>query len=284
MTMNTFKSVFFAFALFAMGAISLPAEADIRYYQPRELIQVSNDDISMAYNQTQASVTIEAKSAYELYCRSSWLKATQEGNTINITATENDGFVPRTAKIILTTKKENVSRVINITQKPEPGHDNHYMLPSQGNIYPMTKMDLSKATHDPFIEKVLVNRAIDNPTIKIKSNTYETGICTHALSTFKIKLNGAMHFVADFGIDDAILSRDSHNHGDALYKILLDGKEVASGRLLITDKQAAHVDVNTHGAKVMEIIFDPNGSTWGDHIDMGNPYFELTADKPELID
>ena len=44
-----------------------------------------------------------------------------------------------------------------------------------------------------------------------------------------------------------------------------------------------HLDINTHGAQMMQIVLDPDGSNWGDHIDLGNPYFELTADKPELV-
>lgn len=282
--MKNFKSLFLGLSLIMTGATTIAIQADDKYYQPRELIQVSNDNVEMAYNQNAGSVSVQAKSAFELYCRSPWLKASLEGNTIKFTATENELFVPRTAKIILTTKKENVSRVISITQKPEPGHDQHFALPTQGNIYPMTSMDLSKATHDPFIKSVLKNRSVESETVRIKNNTYETSIGTHAPSTFKIQLNGAMHFVTDLGIDDEILKKTTDNHGDATYKFLLDGKEVASGRITVLDPKVAHVDINTHGAKVLEIIFGTNGSNWGDHIDMGNPYFELTADKPVLID
>ena len=74
------------------------------------------------------------------------------------------------------------------------------------------------------------------------------------------------------------------NHGNALYKVLLDGKELAAGRITILDKQAVPLDINTHGAKEMQIVFDPDGSNWGDHIDLGNAYFELTADKPEIVE
>lgn len=282
--MKTIKTLLYGLTITIMGTVSTFAQSNKKFFQPRELIQVSSDDVQLDYNQLSSSVIVQAKSAYELYCRSSWLKAEQEGNTIKISATENELFVPRTAKIILTTKKENVSRVINVTQKTEPGHDRHFALPTQGNIYPMVNMDLSKATHDSFISQVLKNRAVESETVRIKNNTYETSVCTHAPSTFKIQLNGAMHFVTDLGIDDQILKKNTSNHGDAKYKFLLDGKEVASGRITVADNQVAHIDIDTHGAKILEIIFDTNGSNWGDHIDMGNPYFELTADKPVLID
>ena len=282
--MKIFKTFFLGAFLFAAGSAVASSTPDVKYFQPRELIQVSNDNVEMAFDQTSAQVVVTAKSAYELYCRCPWLKAKQEGNNIIVTAEPNEGFVPRTARVILTTTKENVSRVINFTQKPEPGHDKYYPLPTEGNILPMVKMDLSKATHDDFIKEVYKNRSVEGGQVKIKNNTYETSVATHAKSVLKVRLNGAMHFVTDLGIDDAILTRTPENHGDAKYQFLLDGKEVAAGRMTILDKTAVHIDINTHGAKVLEIIFDPNGSNWGDHISMGNPYFELTADKPELID
>ena len=254
-----------------------------KFYEPRELIQVSTDNVQMAYNQTEETVFITANSPYELYCRSQWLKASEQSDKIVVSATPNDSFVPRTARIILTTKKENVSRVISVTQKPEPGHDQYFALPTEGNLLPMAKMDLSKATHDKYIKEILIDKSVDGHKIKIKNNTYESAIATHAPSQFNIKLNGAMRFVCDLGIDDEILTRTTNNHGNALYKVLLDGKEVAVGRITILDKQAVHLDINTHGARMMQIVLDPDGSNWGDHIDLGNPYFELTAEKPELV-
>ena len=234
-----------------------------KFYEPRELIQVSTDNVQMAYNQTEETVFITANSPYELYCRSQWLKASEQGDKIVVSATPNDSFVPRTAR--------------------EPGHDQYFALPTEGNLLPMAKMDLSQATHDKYIKEILIDKSVDGHKIKIKNNTYESAIATHAPSQFNIKLNGAMRFVCDLGIDDEILTRTTNNHGNALYKVLLDGKEVAVGRITILDKQAVHLDINTHGAQMMQIVLDPDGSNWGDHIDLGNPYFELTAEKPELV-
>lgn len=270
--------------LMAVSA-STNAAPDVKYYQPRELIQVSNDEVTMTYDQTAAEVAISAKSPYELYCRSAWLTVTQVGNTLKFTAkSTNEDFVPRSARIILTTKKENVSRVITVTQNPEPGHDSHFALPKEGNLLPMATMDLSKATHDSFIKEVLKNKSIDGHQIRIKNNTYESALATHAPAKFVVKLNGAMRFVTDMGIDDEILDRPLDTYGDCKYQVLLDGKEVAAGRIKVTDKKAVHLDINTHGAQTMEIILDPNGSNWGDHVDLGNPYFELTSAKPEIIE
>lgn len=270
--------------MLAACTVSAVASTDVKYYEPRDLIQVSNDDVQMSYDQTSETIRVASKSAYEFYCRSTWLKAEDKDGQITVSAEPNTGFVPRTARIILTAKKENVSRVITITQKPEPGHDQYFALPKQGNILPLAELDLSKATHDNYIKEIKKNRSIDGKEIRLKNNRYESAIATHAKSVFNIKLNGAMRFVTDLGIDDGILSRTPHDHGDAAYRILLDGKEVASGRITILDKEAAHVDIDTHGAEMMQIVLDPNGSNWGDHIDLGNPYFELTADKPELVD
>lgn len=265
------------------GATDLAAP-DVNYYQPRELIQVSEDSVVMAYDQTEAEVFVTARSAYELYCRSAWMQVKQDGDKIIISAQKNEAFVPRIARIILTTKKENISRVITVIQKTEPSHDRYFPLPTTGNIYPMTQMDLSLATHDPWIKSVVKNKSIEGHKVKVKGNSYEATVSTHAASVFKVKLNGAMRFVCDLGIDDEVLSvSDPSTHGNASYKVLLDGKEVASGNLLLTDNKAVHLDINTHGADVMELIFGVNGSTWGDHVDLCNPYFELTADKPVLI-
>lgn len=282
--MTVLKSLFLGAAMMAACAVSSVASPDVKFYEPRDLIQVSTDDVQLAYNQTSKTVFVTAKSAYELYCRCPWLKVVEQDGKITVTAEPNESFVPRTGRIILTTKKENVSRVISVTQNPEPGHDKYFALPKEGNILPLADLDLSKATHDNYIKEIKKNKSIDGKEIRIKNNRYESAIATHAKSVFNIKLNGAMRFVTDLGIDDGILSRSPENHGDAVYKILLDGKEVASGRITILDKEAAHVDINTHGAQMMQIVLDTNGSNWGDHIDLGNPYFELTADKPELVD
>lgn len=260
------------------------AQENRKFYEPRDLIQVSTDNVQLPFDQTEASIYVTAKSPYEFYCRSNWLKASEQDGKIVVSATPNDNFVARTARIILTTKKENVSRVITVTQKPEPGHDQYFALPTEGNILPLANLDLSKATHDKYIKEILVNKSVDGHKIRIKNNTYESALATHAPSQFNIRLNGAMRFVCDLGIDDDILTRTPNNHGNALYKVLLDGKEVASGRITILDKQAAHLDINTHGAQMMQIVLDPDGSNWGDHIDLGNPYFELTADKPEVVE
>ncbi len=278
------KKIICTMAAALMVALGAQAMGDVKYYQPRELIQVSDDDVSLTYDQTSAEVIVSAQSDYVLYCNSKWMEATQTGNTITVTATANTEFVPRTARIILTTKKENVSRVITVTQQPEPGHDQYFALPTEGNILPMTSMDLSKATHDDYIKEVYKNRSVDSKTPHIKNNTYETLVGTHAKSAFKVRLNGAMRFVADLGIDDAVLSHDPDTHGNVKYRVLLDGEEAASGLITIRDKEVVKLDINTHGHEVMELILDPNGSNWGDHVDLGNPYFELTADKPELID
>ena len=267
-----------------MTAAATTASADDKFYQPRELVQVSNDDVQLAYNELSSSVFVQTKSAVDFYCRSPWLNATLEGSTIRITATENPLFVPRTAKIILTTRKENVSRVISVTQKPEPGHNQHFALPAQDSICPMASMDLSKATHDPYIASVLKNRAVESSQARLKNNTYETSVGTHAPSSFKIQLNGATRFVTDLGIDDEVLKKDTATHGNATYRLLLDGKEAASGTITIGDRDAVHIDLDTSGAKTLEIVFDTNGSNWGDHIDMGNPYFVTGAGKPVLTD
>lgn len=270
--------------MIGMGATAIAVNPDDKYFQPRELIQVSNDSVVMDCDSTTTEVAITARSAYELYCRCPWLTVVQKGNSLLLSATPNDKFVPRTAKIILTTKKENVSRVISVVQNPDAGHNQYMALPTEGNILPMVKMDLSKATHDSFIKEVLKNRSVEGAQVRIKNNTYETSVSTHATSKFKVGLNGAMRFVTDLGIDDAVLARNSENYGDVKYSFVLDGKEVATGRIRIADREAVHIDINTHGAKVLEMIFDANGSNWGDHVDLGNPYFELTADKPELTD
>lgn len=256
---------------------------DQKYYKPKELIQVSLDSVVLKSNQTEAEVFVTARSAYELYCRSPWMTVAQKGGKLTIRAQPNDGFTPRTARIILTTKKENVSRVITVTQKAAPGHDLHLLLPTTANVYPMTEMDLSLATHDPWIKSVLKNRSVDGHAVKIKGNTYQCSVSTHAPSLFRVRLNGAERFVCDLGIDDEVLTRSDHTtYGNASYSITLDGRQAAAGNLLLTDTAAVHIDLDTHDAEQMEILFGTNGTNWGDHIDMGNPYFLLTKEKPVL--
>ena len=101
--MNKIKILSAIAGLFAAGMLSA-ATPDIKYFQPRELIQVSTDDVQISFDQTEASVFVTAKSPYELYCRSKWLTASEKDGQILISAQQNDSFVPRTARIILTTK------------------------------------------------------------------------------------------------------------------------------------------------------------------------------------
>lgn len=253
-------------------------------YCPKNLIKVSNDDVQIQYNETSAQVTIEQAPAFVLFYASDWMTCTQEGNVLNITTDKNTLFVPRKAIIILTAKKENLSRVITITQSPEPGHNNYFTAPKSSEYCLLTNLDLSKATHDGFIREVKKNESIDGHKVRIKNNTYETSVSTHAKSVFKFKLNGATQFVTDLGIDDDILSRDAETHGDVNYFVLVDGKEVVKGNIKITDKEAVKLEIDTKGANEMELIFDSNGSNWGDHVDLGNPYFKITGRSPEVIE
>lgn len=266
------------------GATDL-STPEVRYYQPRELIQVSNDSVVMAYNQAEAEVFVTAQSPFELYYRSPWLSVKQSGDKLTLTAQQNEAFLPRIARIYLTTKKENITRVITVTQKAEPSHDQHFSLPAGDNIYPMTQMDLSKATHDSWIKAISINKSIEGRKVKVKGNTYQATLSTHAASVFKVRLNGATRFVCDLGIDDEVLLvSDPSTHGNASYKVLLDGKTVAEGNLLLSDNKAVHLDIDTSCASEMELQFGTNGSNWGDHVDLCNPYFVVSGEKPVLID
>lgn len=285
-TMKKISAIIAAGALLAIGFnTSAYAQFKCQIPLPRDLVQLSNDNIILSHEQTDAEVYVQYKEPkHVFFCSSQWMKATEKDGKITIQATPNEFFSPRTAHIIITTEKNNVSRVITVTQNPEPGHNEYYSMPKGDNILPLADMDLSKATHDNFISEVLKNVSIDGHKIRIKNNTYESAIATHAKSMFKIKLNGAQKFVADIGIDDDILTRTVDNHGNVLYYVLLDGKQVATGLITVMDKKAVHLDIDTSGAKTMVLLFDTNGSSWGDHVDMGNPYFVLTTGKPELIE
>lgn len=226
-------------------------------------------------------VKVLKSSPYVLFSACDWLVATQnEDGSIQIETKANKGFLPRTAMVILTSKKTNYSKVLKVEQ--ETGRSKVIVPPVGANRAFLGDMNLSNA-ESAWIPKPVKDISAGQNTLTLKGSKYVMGVGTHAPSRFKVILNGAKRFHAVMGIDDEVwLSGDTQRYGNVDYQIYLDSILVRSGNLLMTQDQPQTVDLDLAGAKEMLIVIKEGDVNYGDHVDLCNAYFEYQGKKPEM--
>ena len=277
------RETFSLMALF--GLLSMPASAHqpINGGSAGDEIQTSANTVS--FNGDGGTKTVSVKgSNYELFSASDWMTCrTIKGGVLEITTKPYDFFFPRTASIILTSKKTNYSKVIEVTQKDNRQHPEVMARPQGGNLLFLTDMDLSKSK-PYYIKDIKKNLSVDDFPIRMKASRYEDGIATHAPTALIFRINGATRFQADVAIDDEIIIRETaKTYGRANYEVYLDDKEILKGALNAEDPEPARFDINLQGAKYLIIRFLPGETTDGDHIDLGNGRFEYSGEKPVVV-
>ena len=244
-------------------------------------IQLSSDAIGFNGNGGTQEVKVLKGKGFVVFNRCDWMKYDFSGNTIKITAEPYNHFYPRKTSIILTSKKTNYSKVLEISQKSNNRPD-VLERPTENGLSFLTDMDLSKCKTF-YIPSVRKNVSVDGNKISLKGTYYKDGVETHAPSTMIFRINGATRFRADIGIDDEIILRNSPDqYGDADVEISIDGKTIKKGHIKMKDMDILPIDIDLKGGKYLAIRFTTD-DTGGDHIAIGNGRFNYSGSQPVAV-
>lgn len=251
---------------------------------PTDEIRLSTNQLSFTGQGGRQTIKVLKGKNYELFCSGNWISCKKLKNgTLEIDAEPYNYFYPRTANIVLTSKKTNYSRVINVSQMDRAGRPAVIEKQEGADLLYLSDMDLPKATFY-YIKGICKNRSADGNAISLKGSVYRNGIGTHAPSTLTFKVNGAKRFIADLGTDDEIImSNRPSDYGIADYNIFVNGRSVESGRVKPTDNHAVKLDIDLTGAKTFAIRMEPGVTTSGDHISLGNARFIVNGKHPVNI-
>lgn len=252
------------------------------YATANDEFQLSKDIVSFDGNSGTQQVQILKGKNYVLFSASDWMTCTQKDGTLQISVQPHKSFLPRTASVILTSKKTNYSKVLTVKQRNNNKPD--IIKRTQGsNLLFLTDMDLSKSKPF-FFPAITKNITVENRAINMKGTHYEDGIGTHSPTVLAFRINGATHFNGDIAIDDEIILRNAPaESGSATYSIFVDNKQVQSGEIKTMDPDAAKLDINLTGGKYFIIRLESGASTDCDHIDIGNGFFTVAGEKPVMV-
>lgn len=160
--------------------------------------------------------------------------------------------------------------------------------PTGNDVCLLSSLDLTTVTYfnDDNKNKVYADKATFGTPLIIASNTYTTGVGTHAPSKFVVKVNGAKSFHAIFGIDAAAPTQAKHGIVDytvTTYNSSKQATTVKSGTITVNDAAGTTIDVDLTGAVYLILNFDKGEEAWGDHVDLGDAYFKYAGTAPQLI-
>jgi len=262
--------------LFSLGLATLPAAA-----QSQE-IQLTTDIAAFGGQGGTKEIKVTQGKNFIIFNHCDWMKYDFKDNTFRITVTPYNSFIPRKTSIVLTSKKTNSSKVLQITQRADNNRPEMITKPQGSNLVFLDEMNLDKCPVY-FIKNILKNKSVDNKDIQLKGSRYESAVETHAPSTLTFRTNGATRFQAETGIDDEIVLRNAPDHyGNVQVDISVDGKVVKKGHLLMKDMDVMPIDVDLKGSKYFQIKYYSD-NTEGDHVAIGNGRFEYSGTRPEVV-
>jgi hypothetical protein len=111
------------------------------------------------------------------------------------------------------------------------------------------------------------NKSVTGDKLTIGGKSFGYGIGTHSYCKLTYALNGEYaKFLAEVGMDAG-----GGANAVAAWKVVVDGKDVASGVARISEKSQA-LKLNVEGARQLELICDygPDEDDAGDHLDWAN--------------
>ncbi len=262
--------------LFSLGLAVSPAFA-----QNTE-IQLSSDVATFGGQGGTKEIKVNKGKNFIVFNHCDWMKYDFKDNTFSITVTPYNSFIPRKTSIVLTSKKTNYSKVLQITQRADNNRPAMITKPKGGNLLFLDEMNLDKCPVH-YIKSILKNKSVDNNDIQLKGSRYESAVETHAPSTLTFRTNGATRFQAETGIDDEIVLRNAPDHyGNVQVDISVDGKVVRKGRILMKDMDVMAIDVDLKGSKYFQIKYYSDNAD-GDHVAIGNGRFEYSGTRPEAV-
>ncbi|GAA4535747.1 beta-galactosidase [Amycolatopsis samaneae] len=108
----------------------------------------------------------------------------------------------------------------------------------------------------------------DGRPLTLRGKVFAHGLGTNSPSDVRLYLGGrCTRFAATAGVDD-----ETHGGGSVVFRVLLDGRPVATTGLLTGTSPTAGIDVPVTGGQVLDLIVDDGGDGPGlDHGDWAEP-------------
>jgi alpha-galactosidase len=122
-----------------------------------------------------------------------------------------------------------------------------------------------------------VSRSIRETPLSIGGQKFERGVGTHAISTYRLTLNGGTEsFTASVGVDDA-----AGGPGTVIFQLIADKKKVFDSGVMKPGQAAKRVDVDLHGVTSLVLfVKDAGDGVDFDHADWADARFIVSGRKP----
>lgn len=124
------------------------------------------------------------------------------------------------------------------------------------------------------------NRSIDGNALKIASQSYASGIGTHADSSFVLELDGKVQsFTAEVGVDAEVGHR-----GSVEFVIVADGREIFRSGVIKGGEPARSVRVPLMGVRQLDLqVFDGGDGMDYDHADWADAKMSYDGVAPRVM-
>jgi alpha-galactosidase len=122
-----------------------------------------------------------------------------------------------------------------------------------------------------------VNRSIREQPLSIGGQKFERGVGTHAVSTYRLVLNGGTErFTAHVGVDDA-----AGGPGTVVFQLIADKRKVFDSGVMKPGQAAKRVDVDLRGVTSLVLfVKDAGDGVNFDHADWADARFTVSGRKP----
>jgi len=122
-----------------------------------------------------------------------------------------------------------------------------------------------------------VNRSIREQPLAIGGQKFARGVGTHAISTYRLTLNGGTErFTASVGVDDA-----AGGPATIEFQVVADGKRVFRSGVMKSGQAAKAVDVDLRGVQTLLLqVNDAGDGVTCDHANWAEARFQVSGAKP----
>ena len=115
--------------------------------------------------------------------------------------------------------------------------------------------------------------------LSINGKAYDKGVSTHACSIVCVKMNGAVRFSAEVGIDDS-----SEKRGSVVFEIWGDKKLLWRSAEMKGGDAAVSVDIPVKNVKMLYLVATDDGDGIGyDYADWANAKFVVKGESPQIL-
>lgn len=125
------------------------------------------------------------------------------------------------------------------------------------------------------------DRSVTNTQLSINGRTFESGVGTHAISTFRIQLFGrATQFHSFCGVDDNAKS----SQASVIFHVYGDGKELWKSQRMTWKQDAVEAAISLKGVRTLNLVVDKAGEGIDyDHGDWADARIQFSGQSPKAL-